>query len=190
MRCRRFMQAAGPVSVKRQAGSKRRRSLGPRGPDIIYYLLCIIQIAIHPRLVILLASGLSHSLSYQLTQSSSSGLRRVDTDTDGGRACFAPPPTPNTFYFPEKMFGTSWGSSQMPSHKDPSSQINVISTNGDEITHTRDPSRRPDCHPPRQRRKHTEIIKSHSGGSMAAHKFCPCHFRECSSLPLFCSFLQ
>lgn len=100
------------------------------------------------------------------------------------------PPPPHTFYFPEKMFGTSWGSSQMPSHKDPSSQINVISTNGDEITHTRDPSRRPDCHPPRQRRKHTEIIKSHSGGSMAAHKFCSCHFRGRLSLPLFCSFLQ
>lgn len=109
---------------------------------------------------------------------------------EGKIKCFAPPPTPNTFYFPEKMFGTWWGSSQMSSHKDPSSQINVISTNGDEITHTRDPSRRPDCHPPRQRRKYTEIIKSHSGGSMAAHKFCSCHFRGCLSLPLFCSFHQ
>lgn len=58
---------------KRQPGSKCRRSLGPRGPDIIYYLLCIIQIAIHPRLVILLASGLSHSLSYQLTQFNANG---------------------------------------------------------------------------------------------------------------------
>lgn len=206
---------------KRQAGSRRRRSLGPRGPDIIYYLLCIIQIAIHPRLVILLASGLSHSLSYQLTQfnangstqqrrlhinyrrgaahdkgcyGNSSGFRSVDTEggTSRQNEMLCPPslPTPNTFYFPEKTFGTSRGSSQMPSHKDPSSQINVISTNGDEITHTRDPSRCPDCHPPRERRKYTEIIKSHSGGSMAAHKFCSCHFRGCLSLPLFCSFLQ
>lgn len=34
------------------------------------------------------------------------------------------------------------------------------------------------AHPPRQQRKYTEIIKSHSRGSMTAYKFCSCHFQE------------
>lgn len=70
----------------------------------------------------------------------------------------------------------------------PSSQINVISTNGDEISHTRDPFRRPDCHPPHQRwEENTEIIKSSSGGSMAAHTnsasatFRDVYLRPCSA---------
>lgn len=82
---------------------------------------------------------------------------------------------------PCKAFGTWWGFIQMPPHEASSSQINVISTNGDEISHTRDPFRRPDCHPPHQRweRKNTEIIKSRSGGSMAAHtNSAPATFRD------------
>lgn len=66
------MQAAGPrLCYDRQ--EVNARAADPWGPDIIYYLLCIIQIAIHPQLVILLASGLSHSLSYQLTQFNANG---------------------------------------------------------------------------------------------------------------------
>lgn len=57
---------------------------------------------------------------------------------------------------PCQAFGTWWGSIQMPPHEASSSQINVISTNGDEINHTRDPFRRPDCHPPHQRWEKTQ----------------------------------
>lgn len=63
----------GPVSANDGQEVNANGAADPRGPDIIYYLLCIIQIAIHPQLVILLASGLSHSLSYQLTQFNANG---------------------------------------------------------------------------------------------------------------------
>lgn len=85
---------------------------------------------------------------------------------------------PHSFYVPERLLAPSRVSNQMLSHKDPSSQINVISTNGDEMPSTQNPSWHPDCHPPRQQRKYTEIIKSHSRGSMTAYKFCSCHFQE------------
>lgn len=64
----------GPVSARPDRQEVNADgATAPGGPDIIYYLLCIIQIAIHPQLVIPLASGLSHSLSYQLTQFNANG---------------------------------------------------------------------------------------------------------------------
>lgn len=66
-----YIRAAGADPRKRQATNAE--SCGPQRPDIIYYLLCIIQTAIHLQLVILLASGLSHSLSYQLTRFNANG---------------------------------------------------------------------------------------------------------------------
>lgn len=72
----------------------------------------------------------------------------------------------------------------MPSQEDPTSQINVIPTNGDEITYTQNPFWQLDCNPLRLQRKYTEIIKSHSRGSMTAYKFCSSHLQGCLSLPL------
>lgn len=64
---------SSPVSAKDRQEVNANGAADLRGPDIIYYLLCIIQIVIHPQLVILLASGLSHSLPYQLTQFNANG---------------------------------------------------------------------------------------------------------------------
>lgn len=68
-----YTQAAGPIPAKDSLQMQTAVSSAPLRPDIIYYLLCIIQIAIHLQLVILLASGLSHSLSYQLTRFNANG---------------------------------------------------------------------------------------------------------------------